>query len=112
MMSSLSLPSTSELATLSVPRLHGDGSNWSDYEPWLKNAMGAKGLWAHVEGQATTPISYQMVNTVHVLSDGKTPAMEDQVERRESHIMEHKQQEYLAQHIILSTTSVQVGGVE
>ena len=63
--------------------------------------MGEKGLWAHIEGQATALIPYQMVNAVHVLSDGKTPATKDKVEWRESHIMEHERQEYLAQHIIL-----------
>ena len=36
--------------------------------------------------------------------------MEDQVDQREFQIMEHDQRKYLAQHIILSTTSMQVGG--
>jgi hypothetical protein len=109
MMSSLSLPSTSDSATLSVPKLRDDGSNWSDYEPRLKKAMGVKGLWAHVEGRAAAPKPYQMVNGIYLISDGKTPATEEQVEHRESRIMEHEHREYLAQHVILSTTSVRVG---
>ena len=44
-----------------------------------------------------------------MLSDGKTPAMEEQLEAKESKIIEFEKREYLAQHIILSTTSAQLG---
>ena len=38
-------------SSLSVAKLHDDGSNWSDYEPQIKKALGAKGVWRHVEGR-------------------------------------------------------------
>ena len=37
--------------------------------------------------------------------DGMTPAMEDQIEARETKIIDYDKCEYLTQHIILSTTS-------
>ena len=67
--------------------------------------MGAKGLWRHVEGTATAPVPYAITGGVAMLSDGKTPAMEEQLEAKESKIIEFKKREYLAQNIILSTTS-------
>ena len=50
--------SNSEFSTLTVPKLCDDGSNWSDYQLRLQNAMGAKGLWRHVEGTAVVPVMY------------------------------------------------------
>ena len=79
-MSNLTMPSTSDSTSLSVPKLHDDRSNWTDYEPCLQRAMGAKGLWIHIEGKATVPKLYVLVNGIHVLSDGKTPATDDQIE--------------------------------
>jgi gag-polypeptide of LTR copia-type len=46
-----------------------------------------------------------MSNSVAMLADGKTPATEDQIEAKESKLIEFKKREYLAQHILLSTTS-------
>ena len=89
-MSTLSIPSMSDSASLSIPKLRDDGSNWSDYEPWIKKAMGAKGLWMHVEGRATMPTPYQLVNNVPTLSDGKTKAMEEQIETWEMCIMDYE----------------------
>ena len=43
-MSNLNTSSLPDMTTLVVPKLHDDGSNWSDYEPRIQNAMGAKGL--------------------------------------------------------------------
>ena len=39
-------------------------------------------------------------------TDGKTAAMEEQLEVKEARMIEYEKREYLAQHIILSTTSV------
>ena len=84
----------SDSASLSIPKLRDDGSNWLDYEPRIKKAMGAKGFWMHVEGRATAPTPYRLVNNVPTLSDGKTPAMEEQVEAREMRIMDYEKREY------------------
>ena len=73
-MSSLSLNSTSESNNLTVPKLQDNGSNWSDYKPRVKKGMGAKGLWRNIEGTATVPKLYTVVNVISVTSDGKTPA--------------------------------------
>ena len=50
-----------------------------------------------------------LVDGVPVLADGKTTATEEQIESRETKIIEYEKQEYHAQHIILSTTSVCLG---
>ena len=44
-----------------------------------------------------------------MLSDRKTPATEEQLELKESKIIEFEKREYLAQHIIFLTTSAQLG---
>jgi len=79
-MTNLSLNSSSDSTSLSVPKLHDDGSNWSDYQPRIERAMGSKGLWRHVLGTAVVPRPYMLLNGVHVLSDGKTGATEEQIE--------------------------------
>jgi hypothetical protein len=73
-LNNLNMSSNTDSTTLAVPRLHDDGSNWSDYLPRLQNAMGAKGLWRHVEGTASAPVLFGMSNGIPMLSDGKTPA--------------------------------------
>ena len=108
-MSNLSLNSSSDSTTLQVPKLCDDGSNWPDYEPRIRKAMGSKGLWRHVEGTAVAPKPYAVVEDVMVLADRKTPATEEQIEAKELKIIEFEKREYLAQHIILSTTSTHVG---
>ena len=108
-MSGLSQNPNSNSTTLAVPKLCDDGSNWADYQLWICKAMGAKGLWRHVEGTATAPVPYVVTGGVAMLPDGKTPAMEEQIETKESKIIEFEKQEYLAQHIILSTTSTWLG---
>lgn len=40
--------------------------------------MGAKGIWIHVEGTATLPKRYQLVNSMPTLFDGKTQATKEQ----------------------------------
>ena len=70
--------------------------------------MGSKALWRHVEGIAVAPKPYTLKG-VHVLADGTTPATDDQIESKESKIIEFEKREYLAQHIILSTVSTCLG---
>ena len=95
--------------TLAVLKLHDDGSNWADYKPHIQRALGLKGLWRHVEGTAIAPKLYALVAGVPILVDGTTQAMEDQIEAREMKIINYDKREYLAQHIILSTTSTCLG---
>ena len=70
--------------------------------------MGAKGLWRHVQGTAVVPIPYIVTNGIPVLSDRKTAATEDQIEAKEAKIIEFEKREYLACHILLSTTSTRL----
>lgn len=107
-MNTPSVNSDSDTTILAVPKLHDDGSNWSDYYPRIQNAMGAKGLWRHVLGTATAPVPYVVSQGKPMLSDGKTPATEDQIEAKESRIVEFEKREYLAKHILLSTTSTRL----
>ena len=95
---SLTIGSNSDATSLSVPKLHDDGSNWSDYQPRVERALGAKGLWRHIVGTAIAPKPYALLDGVLVLADGKTPATEDQVESKESKIADFDKKEYLAQH--------------
>jgi hypothetical protein len=44
----------------------------------------------------------------YVLADGKTPTTEEQVESKEAKIEDFEKKHYLAQHIILSTTSTRL----
>ena len=98
--------SNSDTITLAVPKLHDNGSNWADYLPRLQNTMGAKGLWRHVEGTATVPVPFAIINGKPMLSDGKTPATEDQIDAKGSKILDFEKREYLAWHMLLSTTSI------
>jgi hypothetical protein len=74
------LSSTPNSNTLSIPKLHDNGSNLANYKPQVRKAMGAKGLWRHVEGTAITLKQYNQVSGVYVLADSKTPASEEKVE--------------------------------
>jgi hypothetical protein len=68
--------------------------------------MGSKGLVMHLEGRARLPTPYALVNNILMVSTNPNiPAMEDQIEARERRIMEYEQKEYLAQYLILSSTS-------
>jgi hypothetical protein len=106
---SLSMGSSSDSTNLSVPKLRDDGSNWSDYQPRIERALGSKGLWRHVVGTAIAPKTYALVAGVPVTADGKTPATEEQIESKEIKIEDFDKKEYLAQHVILSTTSTRLG---
>ena len=50
-----------------------------------------------------------MSDRVPMLTDGKMRAMEEQLEAKESKIIEFEKREYLSWHIILSTTSTRLG---
>jgi hypothetical protein len=104
-----SLSISSDSTNLTVPKLRDNGSNWSNYQLQVQKAMGAKALWRHVKGKATAPILYALVSGIPVLSDGKTPATEEQIEVKEARSIDFEKREYLAQHIILSTTSTRLG---
>src|ERR1700678_137321 len=99
-MSTFSLSSSSDSTTLAIPKLRDDGSNWSDYEPRLRKAMGAKALWRHIEGTAVAPTPYTVNDGVHLLADLTTPATDEQVEAKESKIIDFEKREYL----LLSST--------
>jgi hypothetical protein len=94
-MASLSLASNSDSTNLAIPK--------------LQKAMGSKGLWKHVEGIVVIPKHYAVVDGVPVLSDGKTPAAEEQIEARKTWIIDFDKHKYLTQHIILLTTSICLG---
>ena len=94
-----------DLTSLSVPKLHDDGSNWADYVPRVERALGTKELWRHVVGTAIAPKPYAVVARVPVLTDGTTQASGDQVELKESKIADYDKKEYLAWHVILSTST-------
>ena len=108
-MNNLNTSSSPDITTLAVPKLRDDGSNWADYEPRIKNVMGAKGLWRHILGTAIVLVPYAMSNSIPMLADRKTPASNDQIESKESKIIEYKKREYLAHHILLLTTSTCLG---
>ena len=108
-MSTITMSSNSKSTSLAVPKLRDNGRNWADYEPRIRKALGSKGLWRHVEGTAVAPKPYVIADGIPVLSDGKTPATNEQLETKETRIYEFEKREYLAQHIILSTTSTRLG---
>ena len=66
--------SNSKSTNLAAPKLRDDWSNWPDYEPRLRIAMGSKGLWRHIEGTAVVPKPYIVADGIPVLPDRKTPA--------------------------------------
>ena len=107
-MTDFSLSSTND-ASVSVPRLRDDGSNRSDYKPRIRRVLGSKGLWEHVSGTALVPQRYAIVATISVLADGTTAATEDQVKAREDRVKKYNKESYLAQHLILSTTLPHLG---
>ena len=84
----MTMNSNSDSTTLAMPKLHDNGSNWADYLPRLQNAMGPKGLWRHIEGTATGPIPFAVTNSIPMLSDDKTAATEDQIDAKESKIID------------------------
>ena len=57
--------------------------------------MRSKGLWRDVEGKAVVPKPYAIVNNIPVLLDGKTPALKEQIEMRETRIIGFKSRNIL-----------------
>ena len=108
-MASLSLNSNPDSTNLAVPKLRDDGSNWADYSSRIQKAMGSKGLWRHVEGNAVVLKAYMVVNGIPITLDGKTPATEEQIEAQERRIIDYEKRKYLMQHVILSTTLTRLG---
>ena len=70
-------PMNSDSTTLAAPKLHDNRSNWADYQPRLQNVMGSKGIWRQIKGTATAPMLFAVNNGIPILSNEKTPAMED-----------------------------------
>ena len=71
--------------------------------------MEVKGLWKHVEEKVTPPKPYAEVNGIAVLSDGKTQAIEEQIEAHECRIEDFTKAASLAKHVILSMMSAHIG---
>jgi hypothetical protein len=104
-MSDIAITSSTQ-TSFTIPKLRDDGSNWTDYEPRVKNALGAKGLWKHVDGRARQPIPLVAVNGV-LMAHGSTttPAKEEEIESAEKKMDDYEKNEAYAKHIILSSTS-------
>jgi hypothetical protein len=104
-MSDIAITSTSQ-SSFVIPKLRDDGSNWVDYEPRVKNAMGVKGLMKHAEGRARQPTPLTIVNNVLMSRDDPTvAATEEQIESAEKKMDDYERNEAHAKHVILSTTS-------
>ena len=95
-MSNLTINSNSDAMSLSVLKLRDDGSNWADYQLRIGRALGLKGLWGHILGTAIKPTPYTLLAGVPVIADGKTEAIEEQIEAKEAKFAEYKKREYLA----------------
>ena len=95
-MSNLTINSNSDSTSLSVPKLCDDRSNRANYQLRIERALGLKGLWRHVMGTAIAPKPYALLEGVPVIADGKTQAMEEQIEVKESKIQEYEKCEYLS----------------
>jgi hypothetical protein len=108
-MNNLNTNSISDFFILAVPNLHDDGSNWADHQPRLQDAMGVRGLWRHVEGTASAPVPYAVSNGILMLADGKTPATKEKIKAKESKMIKFEKREYLACHILMSTTLMHLG---
>jgi hypothetical protein len=108
-MSNITLTSNSKLQNLTVPKLCDDRSNWADYEPQVTITIQVKGIWKHVQGTAYEFKLYAVVNNIHVLSDGRTQATEEQIMECEEKIDEYECKENTVQHVILSTMSICLG---
>ena len=88
--------SNSSSTILAIPKLCNDGSHWADYQPRLQNVMGLKEFWRHVEKTATVSVPFATNNGIPMLNDRKMLAMEDQIESKETKILEFEKREYLA----------------
>ena len=82
-----------DAASLLIPKLRDDGSNWSKYQPRVERMLGAKGLWKYAVGTAIAPEPFAMLDGVPVLADGKTHATDKQVESLEDELDEFDRKE-------------------
>ena len=78
-----------DTTTLVILKLRNDRSNWANYEPCIQKALGLEALWRHIEGTAIAPKPYALVARVPILTDGMTQATEDQIEARETKIINY-----------------------
>src|ERR1700722_10054036 len=101
-MTELHINTTSQL--LSIPKLRDDGSNWADYEPKTRTAMGSRGLLRHVDGTAIAPVPYAIIAGKHMLNT-VDEASDDQVEAKEKKLDEYEQKLHLARHILQNSVS-------
>ena len=93
----LTIGSSIDAASLSIPKLRDDGSNWSEYQPRVERALGAKGLWKYAVWTAIAPKPFAMLDGVPVLMNGKMHATDEQVESLEDELDEFDRKEYLTQ---------------
>jgi len=96
---------TSNSTSLVIPKLCDDGTNWANYEPRAKRAMDLKGLVAYLEGRIQEPAPFVLVNNIPMTATN-VPATEERIEAKEKKLLEYEQKQYLAQHLILSSTSL------
>jgi hypothetical protein len=89
-MSDIAITSTSQSSSV-IPKLHNDRSNWVDYEPRAKNALGTKGLMKHAEGCARQPTPLTVVNNIQMSRDDPAvAATEEQIESAEKKIDDYE----------------------
>jgi hypothetical protein len=88
--------------SLTIPKLHDDGSNWVDYESKAQMAMGSKYLIRHVDGTTRQLTPYITLNRI-LMSDPSTVATKDKIDAKEKKLDEYEQKEYMACHVILGT---------
>src|ERR1700722_5068106 len=101
-MTELQISLTSQL--LSIPKLWDNGSNWADYEPKTRTAMGSQGLIHHVDGTAIPPTAYTVINGKYMVNVN-TEASDDQVEAKEKKLDEYEQKLHLVHHILQNSVS-------
>lgn len=104
-MSDITITSSSQ-TSFTIPKLRDNGSNWADYEPRAKNALGVKGLWKHVDGYAKQPVPLITVTDMPMSSASPTkPATQDEIDTVEKKLDDYEKNEAYAKHTILSSTS-------
>jgi hypothetical protein len=82
----------------------GYGSKETDGYPLTatcKESYGIKGLVVHLEGHTTPPAPFIQVNGVPMVAQN-IPVTDEQIEAKEKKMLDYKQKEFLAQHLILS----------
>src|ERR1700722_16954224 len=90
--------------TIAISRLRDDGSNWVDYDDWLKSALGSKGLLKYIEGTAVRPNMLAVEDGEFVVKPGQ-PATDEEIKAHEKKIEDFDQKEHAAQHILKSSVS-------